>query len=166
MSDAPWSDVDFAAAASVTATPSEVMDVLEDLATYPSWLTIVGSASPAPAHPDDPGPAWAVEIVGRIGPLVRRKRVRMVRVDHDRAAGVVSFERHEHDGRSHNRWILTGGATSTTPTADGASVTTDVTVDLHYSGTAWIPGADLLLGQEVRRAGRRLEEYLARQPPT
>lgn len=158
--------MDFDAAASVTATPSEVMGVLEDLSTYPSWLTIVGSAMPAPAHPDDPGPAWAVEIVGRIGPLVRRKQVRMVRVDHDRAGGLVRFERHEHDGRSHNRWILTGRATPSSPTVEGATTTTDVEVRLHYSGGARIPGADLLLGQEVRRAGRRLEQYLASRAPS
>lgn len=153
--------MDFAAAASVTATPSQVMDVLEDLSTYPSWLTIVGSASPAPAHPDDPGPAWAVEIVGRIGPLVRRKRVRMVRVEHARPAGLVRFERHEHDARSHNRWVLTGQAVRG-PSDDR---TTEVTVGLHYGGSARIPGADLLLGQEVRRAGPRLEQYLASKAP-
>lgn len=131
--------------------------MLEDLATYPSWLTIVGSATPASSHPDDGGPAWAVEIVGRIGPLVRRKRVRMVRVGHDPAAGVVRFERHEHDGRSHNEWVLTGAAVQD-PAGGG---NTEVTVGLHYGGSARIPGADLLLGQEVRRAGGRLAAYLA-----
>lgn len=136
--------------------------MLEDLSTYPSWLTIVGSATPAPAHPDDVGPAWAVEIVGRIGPLVRRKRVRMVRVDHDRVAGLVRFERQEHDGRSHNEWVLTGAAVRD-PADEG---NTDVTVGLHYGGSARIPGADLLLGQEVRRAGGRLASYLASRPPS
>ncbi len=148
--------VDLEASARVRAPLEDVFGVLEDLGTYPSWLTIVGSAAPAPAHADDAGPAWQVDIVGRIGPLAKRKRVRMVRVAHDRATGLVRFERRELDGRTHSDWLLTGHAL-----ADGGDISTAVSVRIHYGGAGRIPGVELLLRQEVRGAGDRLEAYLS-----
>lgn len=132
-----------------------VVGALEDLATYPHWLTIVGAAEPAPAHPDDQArPAWWVDLVGRVGPFRRTKRVRMVRTVLDRPAGTVRFERVEHDGRSHNTWILTAEASV------AAGGRTTVHVHLHYGGGRTLPGADLLLRQEANRAGARLERHL------
>lgn len=145
--------MDLEAAATVTAPLSTVVDVLADLATYPRWLTIVGQATPAPPDDADGGPAWAVDLVGRVGPLVKRKRVRMVRVALDDQRGTVRFERRELDGRSHNAWILTGSASA-------SDRGTAVHVGIHYGGSRGLPGADLLLRQEVRRAGDRLEAYL------
>ena len=146
--------MDLDAVAIVTASVSAVVGVLEDLATYPHWLTIVGAATPATRHDDDAGPAWAVDLVGRVGPLVKRKRVRMVRVAPDVEGGTVRFERSELDGRSHNEWILTGSASLS---ENGGTV---VRVGIHYGGGGGLPGADRLLRQEVRRAGDRLEAYL------
>ncbi len=146
--------MDLDAVATVTASVSVVVGVLEDLATYPNWLTIVGAATPATSSEDDAGPAWAVDLVGRVGPLVKRKRVRMVRVALDVEGGTVRFERCELDGRSHNEWILTGSAS---PSDGGGTV---VRVGIHYGGSRGLPGADRLLRQEVRRAGDRLETYL------
>ncbi len=145
--------MDLEAAATVSAPVSTVVDVLADLATYPHWLTIVGQATPAPTDDADPGPAWAVDLIGRVGPLVKRKRVRMVRMAFEVDDGSVRFERCELDGRSHNAWILTGSATA-------SDRGTDVRVGIHYGGGRSLPGADLLLRQEVRRAGDRLETYL------
>ena len=145
--------VDLDAVADLDVGPDVVFAALEDLATYPHWLTIVGAAVPAPPHPDDTGPAWVVELVGRVGPFSRTKRVRMVRTAHDPAAASVRFERVEHDGRSHNAWVLTGTAT---PTAEGSKVR----VHVHYGGGRSLPGADLLLRQEAARAGGRLRSYL------
>lgn len=150
--------MDLDATATLSVARDRVLEALADLGTYPAWLTIVGAAVPAPARQGDTGPAWAVDLVARVGPLSRRKRVRMVRTHLDGPGGVVRFERSEQDGRAHNDWVLT--ARAATASADGAA--TDVALRLHYGGGARIPGADHLLGQEVRRAGARLEAFLAR----
>lgn len=151
--------MDLRAIASLDVPRAPTVAALGDLATYPSWLTIVGSAARVAADAADAGPAWAVDLVGRVGPLVRRKRVRMVRTGFDPAAGRVRFERVEHDGREHNAWVLTAEVTSR-----GESPPTEVALHLHYGGGGRIPGADLLLAQEVRRAGGRLERYLREHP--
>lgn len=142
------------AVATLEAEPTQVFAALEDLATYPHWLTIVGRAEPAVADAADPGPAWMVELVGRVGPFTRTKQVRMVRTRHDRSAGDVCFERCERDGRSHNTWVLTGSA------AADAAGGTRLHVHLRYGGGRTLPGADLLLRQEAARAGARLGRYL------
>lgn len=143
------------ARAEIAVAHARVVAALEDLATYPHWLTIVGAAAPAPAHPDDGDrPAWWVDLVGRVGPFRRSKRVRMVRTALDPEVGTVRFERVEHDGRTHNAWILTAEAA-----VAGAGRTT-VHVHLHYGGGRTLPGADLLLRQEAHRAGARLERHL------
>ena len=149
--------MDLDASADLAATRDAAFRALEDLGTYPRWLTIVGAATPAPAHPDDePGgqPAWLVDLRGKVGPFTRTKRVRMLRTGHDPAAGTVRFERREHDGRTHNPWVLTGAATERTGNRSHVRVT------LHYGGGRTLPGADLLLRQETRRAGERLDAYL------
>lgn len=151
--------MDLDAAADLRAPVAAAFGALADLGTYPQWLAIVGRADPVPSHPDDPPgtAAWSVDLVGRVGPFRRTKTVRMVRMAVDErpdGGGAVRFERHEHDGRDHNRWVLTGTAAATT-------TATHVDVHLHYGGGRSLPGADLLLRQEVRGAGARLDAYLA-----
>ena len=59
------------------ATPARVWRAIADLATYPTWLGIVHRVE---SDGEDAGrPAWRVELRGRIGPLARSKRLRMVR---------------------------------------------------------------------------------------
>jgi hypothetical protein len=153
--------MDLDATADLTVPVDVALGALADLATYPHWLGIVGRADPVPPHPDDPdgAAAWSVDLVGKVGPFTRTKTVRMVRTALDDEAGTVRFERQEHDGRHHNLWVLTGEATSTpTPAAPTAA---RVHVHLHYGGGRSLPGADLLLRNEVRNAGARLDAYLA-----
>ena len=138
--------MDLDARAALDADPDRVFQALADLATYPHWLTIVATAAPEPSTDD----TWSVELAGRIGPFTRKKWVRMVRTHADAEARTVRFERQEQDGRHHNEWILTG---STTPDAQ-------VHVHLHYGGGRNLPGADLLLRQEVRNAGEKLQRHL------
>ena len=137
--------MDLDARAVLDADPDAAYEALADLATYPHWLTIVASAAPVAGSAD----SWSIELVGRIGPFTRKKRVRMVRTEADRAARTVRFERQELDGKTHNAWILTGSATETS----------EVHVHLHYGGGT-LPGADLLLRQEIRGAGHKLQRYL------
>lgn len=111
---------------------------------------------PAEAHPDDPGPAWQVQIRGRLGPLTRSKRLRMVRTRHEQGVG-VRFERMEHDGRSHGSWVLEAG---TTAEGDGSRLT----VGLHYDGGGWLPVLQPLLAEEIRRSGPRLNALVQGAP--
>jgi hypothetical protein len=141
--------------ANITADRSAIFDAIADLATYPEWLQIVASADRVAPHDGDVGDAWSVVLVGRLGPLRKTKRVRMVRTVCDRETGAVRFERVERNGREHNTWVLT--ATATNGDGPGAS---RLAVHLHYSGGWLPPGADRLLGLEASRAGGRLERLL------
>jgi hypothetical protein len=136
--------LDFAADGVVDAPPEAVRAVVGDLGTYPQWLGIVRRAEPA--GPD----AWAVEIGARIGPFTRAKRLRMART------GPLRFERAERDGRPHAAWVLAGEVEPADP-ADAEGEGSRVRMTLHYGGGIALPGLDLMLKAEVRRALPRLE---------
>jgi uncharacterized protein YndB with AHSA1/START domain len=140
--------VDLTATTVLAATPERVFAEVADLATYPRWLGIVQAAEPVAD-----GEAWSVELGARLGPFRRTKRVRMVRTVCDQPVA-VRFERVEDDGRAHSPWVLRADLA---PTGAG----TELTMHLHYGGSGWLPGLDLVLGQEVRRAGARLAARLA-----
>ncbi|HEX2849258.1 MAG TPA: SRPBCC family protein [Acidimicrobiales bacterium] len=147
--------MDLDADATLGLAAGRVFEAVADLATYPAWAGIVGSAAPAVASPDgaDPGPAWDVDLVARLGPLSRSKRVRMVRDVCDEGKR-ARFVRRELDGARHSAWIL-----EATLTPAGTDRTT-LHMHLHYSGARWLPGLDLLLREEARRAGGRLERFV------
>ncbi len=73
----------------VTATldapcPPDVLHAwVDDLGRYPRWLDIVPRAVPVEPHADDVGPAWSVDLRGRLGPFARSKRLRMARTASD-----------------------------------------------------------------------------------
>lgn len=144
--------MDLSVSAPLSANPDRVFVELEDLATYPSWLGLVHGAEPAASHDEDPGPAWLLDLGISIGPFKRTKRVRMVRTEKV-APKLVRFERMEHDGREHSAWVL---AAEVEVTGGGSQFT----MDLHYGGSLNFPGVESLLGEEIRRAGARLEERL------
>jgi len=137
--------VDLKASATLAVPHDRVLAEVADLGTYPHWLGIVHAAEPAADR------AWSVELGARLGPFKKTKRVRMVRTVHD--VNHVRFERAELDGRAHSPWVL---AAEVRPVGDG----THLAMHLHYGGSAWLPGLDLVLAQEVRRAGSRLEAKL------
>lgn len=134
--------------------PEPVRAWVEDLATYPSWLSIVASATPDPGHHGDPGPAWLVDLGTRLGPLRRTKRVRMVRTVEP--SGAIRYERREIDGAPHGEWILDAAVAP----APGAG--TDLTVRLRYRGQSWLRLLEPVLREEMRRAGSRLDSALDR----
>jgi len=135
------------------APPERLYALVEDLGRYSEWLDIVVRASPAEALAGDEGPAWSIELRGRLGPLARSKRLRMVRTVHDVPERVV-FERREAGERSHSPWTLTA---EVAPTADGSRLT----MSLHYGGALWGPMLERLLADEVERARPRLVALLA-----
>ncbi len=138
----------------VTATldapcpPTELFPWVDDLARYPDWLDIVPRAVAVAAHSDDVGPAWSVDLRGRLGPFARAKRLRMVRTE-SLAPHRARFERAEHDGRQHSAWVLDAEVAAT---GEGSRLT----MRLHYGGRLWMPVLDRLLAEEIERSRPRL----------
>jgi hypothetical protein len=146
--------VDFEGTTTLAIGIVPVFGYVQDLTTYPSWFTIVDRVAPA-RHADPAEPAWDVDLAARLGPLKRTKRVRMVRSALDLETHHARFERREADeGRSHSAWVLDGQVTD-----DGVGGCV-LRMHLHYGGIAWVPGLDLLLREEAKRAAARLERVL------
>ncbi len=142
--------MDVVADLTAPCTTEELFTWVDDLGRYPEWLGIVERAEVVPAGGD--GVAWRVELRGRLGPLARSKRLRMVRTElSDR--GVV-FERREQDGRNHSAWVLRADVA---PAADGSILT----MRLHYGGSLWGPVLERLLRDEIERSRTRLLDRVA-----
>ena len=143
----------------LSAAPSVVLGVVSDLSRYPGWLDLVTRAEHIAADDGDPGPAWDVELRGKVGPLARSKRLRMVRSQHDvdsEVGGLVRFERREVGGRSHSPWVLT---VDVGPAEAGAGST--LTMGLHYGGSLWGSVLDRVLADAVARGRSRLPQVIA-----
>lgn len=131
--------------------PDELYGWVEDLATYPRWLEIVTRAEPLPDEVSGT-PAWAVDLRGRLGPLARSKRLRMVRTVHD--GRIARFERAELDGRSHSPWVLDAQVAGA---GDGATLR----MHLHYGGGLFGPVLERVLRDEIERSRGRLLELVS-----
>jgi hypothetical protein len=143
--------VDISATMLAPCSPSALFAEVEDLASYPAWLTIVPRAEATAAQARDEGPAWLVELRGRIGPLARSKRLRMVRTVHEPGRR-VRFERREVDGREHSAWILEASVH-----ADGEHAST-LEMALHYGGSFGGSMLEKLLNDEIEASRPRLAE--------
>ena len=132
--------------------PPEALFVwVDDLSRYPSWLGIVERAEPQAAA--DGEVAWTVDLRGKVGPLARSKRLRMVRTARTEPTRAV-FERRETDGRHHSAWLLEADVTE----VDGGS---SLSMRLHYGGALWGPVLERLLGDEVDRSRDRLRALVS-----
>jgi Polyketide cyclase / dehydrase and lipid transport len=140
--------VDVTASLEAPCPPATLFTWVDDLARYPEWLDIVPRADAVSAQDGDVGPAWSVDLRGRLGPFARAKRLRMVRTVHDPDEH-ARFERVEHDGRQHSPWVLD----ATVATAGAGST---LTMRLHYGGRLWMPALDRLLADEIERSRPRL----------
>lgn len=136
--------VDVTATLTAPCPPSQLLELVSDLSTYPNWLEIVPRAEPAG---DGDRLAWMVDLRGRLGPLARSKRLRMVRTRCDESSAV--FERQELDGRSHSPWVLDA---SVAGTDEGSTLT----MRLHYGGRLWGPLMERMLSEEIERSRPRL----------
>lgn len=132
--------------------PGDLFAWVDDLGRYPQWLDIVPRASAVEAHAEDPGPAWSVDLRGRLGPFARSKRLRMARTVHE--PGRVRFERVEHDGRQHAAWVL---AAEVTAHGDESRLS----MHLHYGGSLGGPLVERLLADEITRSKPRLLALVA-----
>ena len=140
------------------AGAAELFEVVADLSTYPAWLDIVGRVEPTASGEGETGPAWLVDLVGRVGPLRRSKRLRMVRTEHTPpgpgSAGRIRFERHDLDDRTHSAWVLHA-------TVRGHDDGSRLEKHVHYGGSLWVPLLDRLLSDEIRSSRERLAALVA-----
>lgn len=143
------------ASVTVGAAPDVVFPHLDDLARYPAWTELVSRAEREASGADGP-PAWAVDLRGRVGPLARSKRLRMVRRRHEPPTSVV-FERAEADGRPHASWTLSAEVAE----HEHGSL---VTVSFRYGGRLWGPVVERLLGDEIERSKPRLADLVDGSP--
>jgi hypothetical protein len=139
--------VDLSADLDAMCTPETLFAQVADLARYPDWFAIVDKAVP-----QDEG-QWLVDLRGRLGPMARSKRLRMVRTVCSEPVR-VRFERAELDGRNHSAWVLDATVAAT-------DVGARLTVDLHYGGS--FGGALLrrMLLDEIEQARPRLAALVA-----
>jgi hypothetical protein len=128
--------------------PAAVYRWVADLERYPQWLEIVTRAVSADPDPADVGPAWFVQLRGKIGPLSRSKQLRMVRTVSD-APHAVTFERRETDGQTHSPWVLQA-------TIDQREGSSHLAMRLHYGGGLFEPIVERLLRHEIDAARDRL----------
>lgn len=128
-------------------SPAELYPWVEDLDRYPEWLEIVTRAVRLERAVDDGDDTWAVDLRGRLGPLARSKRLRMIRTVHD--GSNVRFERSESDGRQHSPWVLEA---SVSPSGDGSHLR----MSLHYGGGLFGPVLERVLRDEIERSRQRL----------
>ncbi len=151
-------DVDVTAELLAPCRPEELFVWVGDLNRYPDWLDMVPRAVRAEPHPDDPGPAWSVDLLGQLGPFARSKRLRMVRTvyEQDRSA---RFERMEHDGRDHSAWVLQAVIAPQEPGGEDAS--TLLTMSMHYGGALGGAVLEKLLSDEIEKSRPRLLERVA-----
>jgi len=140
--------VDVTATLDAPCSAAALFPWVDDLGRYPEWLDIVPRAVPTDPHPDDVGPAWSVDLRGRLGPFARSKRLRMVRTSHERPR-FARFERVEHDGRQHSPWVLDA-------TIEGTDVSSRLTMRLHYGGRLWVAAVERLLTDEIEHSRPRL----------
>lgn len=148
--------MDLRASLDAACPPDVLFEWVGSLDTYDRWLEIVPRTDAAEPAGGDPGPAWHVTLRGRLGPLARSKRLRMVRTEHAAPApgepgepGRAVFERRETDGRDHATWRLVA---QVEPTAAGSRLV----MDLHYGGSLWVPLLDRLLTGEIEASRARL----------
>jgi len=138
--------VDLIESVDVECSPERLFGLVDDLTAYPRWLTIVPRAEGEPTV--DAEPSWVVELRGRIGPLARSKRLRMVRTVCEPPT-VVRFERREVDGRQHAPWTLEARVE---PVERGARLT----MHLHYSGSLAGSLLERMLRDEIEHSRPRL----------
>ncbi len=126
--------------------------VLQDLMSYQYWLDLVDHVELGETDDNDPGPAYLVTLVAKIGPFARRKRLRMVRHEVDESG--ATFERREIDDREHSTWVLGAHAEPGDPTT--------VSMRLAYGGGLWSEVLERVLEDQIRDAVDSLALHVRR----
>jgi hypothetical protein len=128
----------------------QLFALVDDLGQYPAWMDLVHAVQPSAGVEAGAPAAWQVELLARVGPFARSKRLRMQRTLHDTVQHCVVFERAETDARSHSPWVLRADVR---PTPDGSTLH----VHLHYGGGLWTGGVlERVLGDQITSGRERL----------
>jgi len=136
-------------------TPAALFEHVADLDRYPPWMRLVHRVERV-ERPDEERPVWDVELRGRLGPLARSKRLRMMRTVYEPGRR-ARFERVETDGRDVAEWELDARVEATD---DGARLV----MELGYGGELWGSGVlRRVLDDEIRR-GRAALRTLVNDP--
>jgi len=158
--------VDVTAILDSPCSAGELFSAVDDLATYPTWLSIVTKvvATDADETGGEPGPAWVIDLRGRLGPLARSKRLRMVRTALE-APTHIRFERREVDGRSHSAWVLDVEVEASSDGGDahpdGEASGSRLTMRLHYDGSFGGTLLERMLRDEIEQSRPKLLERVA-----
>jgi hypothetical protein len=141
--------VDLSVDLDADCAPEVLFAHVADLGAYPAWLGIVDNAVPHPGldltlgvdgdGDADPG-AWLVELRGRLGPVARSKRLRMVRTMFD-PPWVLDARVEQRDGSAR------------------------LTVDLHYGGSFGGALLERMLSDEIEQSRPRLAALVAGPAP-
>ena len=124
-----------------------LLPFVTDLVAYPSWMGLVHAVTPLAD-----GEEWLVELRGKIGPLARSKRLRMI-LHEDSTVHRVRFVRRESDGRSHSSWILEA-------LVDEVGNETNLKMTLHYGGRLFSGVVERALQDEIEASKRRLRDLV------
>lgn len=137
--------------------PEALFAWVDDLARYPAWMGLVHRAEPEEASGAAGPSAWSVELRGRVGPLARSKRLRMVRT-HVEPPSFVRFERQEVDGRRHSSWVLDARVAplAPDPSPDPNARHSRLEMALQYEGLWWSPLLERVLLEQIESARDRL----------
>jgi hypothetical protein len=161
--------VDLTADLVAPCRPEELFEWVNDLSRYPAWLNIVQRADSVPGDQVDlgDGPAWAVELRGRLGPFARSKGLRMVRSRLSTRDEAV-FRRQEIDGRKHAPWMLRARVTADEEVATGggpSEPSSTLSMHLHYGGGLWGPMLERMLADEIEASRERLRALVTSPRP-
>lgn len=145
--------MDVTAGLSAPCPPAELFALVDDLSKYPDWLDLISRA-----RAEDGSPAtWTIDLRGRLGPLARSKRLRMVRTVHDPVLHQARFERRESDGRRHSPWVLGVQVVAVAGDDDTTAAGSELQMHLHYGGKLWTGGVlERVLSDQIENGRERL----------
>ena len=133
----------------IPASTDVVFGHVNDLGTYPAWMTLIREVERLDDLDSGDELSWAVVLQARVGPFTRSKQLRMARTELDPGRRAV-FERAEIDGRNHAKWRLDA---QVEPDESGSLLR----MGLFYGGRLWGgPVLERVLDAEVAASSERL----------
>ena len=150
--------VDVTAELDADCPPEVLFEWVDDLGRYPSWLDIVPRAEPGRGHGRAAG--LAVDLRGRLGPLARSKRLRMVRTVHEPPSTAV-FERRSSTAGPTRPGCCAPRSRRSTPVPRRGPQPADDAPPLRRRAL-WGPVLERVLGDEIERSRPRLLRRITR----
>ena len=135
----------------VNTSAQDAFGKLRNLDIYKEFLMFIESveSTECPKGLD----SWIVILRAEIGPFERIKRLRMSRTSENQGYS-LTFSRVELDEKNHSNWILNIRFDSIT------EQTTDITLDVSYSGKFWTRPLELAFNSHLAEAETLLKNFL------